>query len=547
MAATKIDNNSGRFGVSIHDGLDILVYRTTGFTFSGGGRAEGLSGGSAVRTFVVYSTNHGVKFVGAGVTLGPEEICPEICAYRLRELDIVGVFSSTNKGMPHANEAIRLVENLEEYKNTIHKSRWKTMLAYAYGLRGYHNGQTKGDLQSAPSEIASFSATPQGGGVARMSNALADPEAFKMTKTDLKVLRGVVDPEAIFGAERQAILHTWMRTNAECYWLSPVDPLSPGGADVVIIDDPQMAAHIPLIQEARPEVGIVYCSHIEVRKDLAAIPGSPQEQHELVCFHHLVGISRAGAGGCGLGGLDKHFEESDLIFCHNNPHNSCDELEMNHLLYPEREYITQIAGSDHSKGIPDVIESYRKLCALIIEVTHDRVPPPSLLYLGLCSTLICGSGAIDDPDAEIAATANHVMVVIVWPSGQRLNAMITTAKIVVQLPLREEIEVKVSQALHHRKPVVSTRTVANHLFDLYTNEDLYVRISKHAKESVSDQVGTTGNAACGFYLAAKLDIAEGFSPDNRLIIDTVMEEAGQKYESGLPILPRREIYYKHES
>jgi len=80
-----------------------------------------------------------------------------------------------------------------------------------------------------------------------------------------------------------------------------------------------------------------------------------------------------------------------------------------------------------------------------------------------------------------------------------LNALITTAKIVVQLSLREGFEVKVSEALHHGKPVVATRAggiplqiqhgktgflvdvgdteaVANHLFDLYTDDDLYNQV-----------------------------------------------------------------------
>ncbi|KAJ7105767.1 NAC domain-containing protein [Mycena crocata] len=43
-------------------------------------------------------------------------------------------------------------------------------------------------------------------------------------------------------------------------------------------DDPQMPGLIPLIKSVRPNLPIVYRSHIEIRSDLVHIPGSPQEE-----------------------------------------------------------------------------------------------------------------------------------------------------------------------------------------------------------------------------------------------------------------------------
>jgi hypothetical protein len=43
-------------------------------------------------------------------------------------------------------------------------------------------------------------------------------------------------------------------------------------------DDPQMPGLIPLIRKVRPEVPIVYRSHIEIRSDLVHRKGSPQEE-----------------------------------------------------------------------------------------------------------------------------------------------------------------------------------------------------------------------------------------------------------------------------
>ncbi|KAG0634907.1 hypothetical protein HOY80DRAFT_911508 [Tuber brumale] len=613
----------------------------------------------AIKTIGGYSVEHHAKFVGAGVTLGLEEICPGICAYLWRKLDIVcmtlkvqttafGAFENTgsipidvdeqadsaarkcvmyfgpnhnpaltiafrNQVMPDAQGAIKLVEGLREYENTVHKGTWNTVLKYACELRGYKDGQTEGDPQRPPTKIAFFSATPQGGGVALMRHALVrfcsqlgvmldwyipkpNPKAFRITKTNHNILQGVADPEARFDKEKQVLLNEWIGTNAKRYWLSPGGPLAPGGADVVIIDDPQMPALIPLIRKVRPEVKIIYRSHIEVRSDLVERPGSPQEQvwqwmwdcikqadvfisHPVDKFvPHDVPLAMVGlmpACTDWLDGLNKPLREWDLRFYHHDLRNSCNELGMNQLLYPAREYITQIARFDPSKGIPDVIESYRKLCARITRDAPEKLPPQLLL---------CGHGAIDDPDASIvfaetmellaqprySPIAKDVVVMRIGPSDQMLNAMMTSAKLVVQLSLREGFEVKVSEALHHGKPVIATRaggiplqvqhgksgflvevgdtdTVANHLFDLYTNDDLYARMSEYAKSSVSDEVGTVGNAACWLYLAAKLARGQVLKPNARWITDMAREEAGQRHEPGEPILPRAGIDVKGEN
>ena len=43
-------------------------------------------------------------------------------------------------------------------------------------------------------------------------------------------------------------------------------------------DDPQMPGLIPLIKKIRPDLPIVYRSHIEIRSDLVHVKGSPQAE-----------------------------------------------------------------------------------------------------------------------------------------------------------------------------------------------------------------------------------------------------------------------------
>ncbi|KAG0636842.1 trehalose synthase [Tuber brumale] len=658
-AAIRVDDETVRIGIIVNDGVYMIDSCINPLTVRDGENMRDVVRTNVINTIETYAVKHQAKFVGAGITLGLEEICPGIRALLWRELDIVSIippmqmtpsgatentetipidvdeqadsvarmcfmyfgpdhnpgltFSFRNQVLPDVDGAIKLVEDLKEYRNTVHNGTWNTVLKYAYELKGYKDGQTEGNPQCPPTKIAFFSATPQGGGVALMRHALVrfcsqlgvklnwyipkpDLEVFRITKTNHNILQGVADPEARFDGEKQALLNKWTEVNAKVYWLSPGGPLAPGGADVVIIDDPQMPALIPLIKKFRPEVKVIYRSHIEIRSDLLEKSGSPQEQvwqwiwgcvrkadvfisHPVDKFVPndvplaMVGLMPACTDW--LDGLGKPLGEWDIRFYHQNLWNSCDKLKMNKLLYPEREYITQIARFDPSKGIPDVIESYSKLCIRLIRDAPEMVPPQLLL---------CGHGTIDDPDGLIvfnetikllgqekySSIAKDVVVMRIGPSDQMLNAILTTAKLVVQLSLREGFEVKVSEALHHGKPVIATRaggiplqiqhgksgflvdvgdtkSVADHLFDLYTNDDLYSRMSEHAKASVSDEVGTVGNAACWLYLAAKLAAGQVLEPNSKWITDMARAEAGQGYEDGEPRLLREGINIKGEN
>ncbi|KAG0130327.1 trehalose phosphorylase [Tuber indicum] len=653
IAASMVSGRDVKIVFSIHDRLCSMNSRTNKLTLRDGNNMRNQIKENIIHTIIDLSISKRVKFVGAGVTRDLDEICPGISPYIWKKLDIVCVLStaetrrsvtcgdtginvaeqadsvarecvgffgpdhnpalrigSRNQVMPDAEGAIKLVDGLGDYESTVRKHTWNTVLKYASELRGYNDGPTTRDPERPPVKVAFFSATPQGGGVALMRHALvrfcselgvdmgwyipdADAEVFRITKNNHNILQEVAGPGVSFGPKEQAILDEWIRRNAEQYWLTPGGPLAPGGVDIVVIDGAQMPALIPLIKKARPEVKIIYRSHIEVRKDLVERVGSPQEQvwqwirdfvkeADIFISHPLgksvpsdvpseiIGLMPACTDW--LDGLNKPLGLWDLRFYYSNLRKLCNEQQGNHLLYPAREYITQIARFDPSKGIPDVIESYRKLCDRIIR-DAPKILPPQLL--------ICGHGAIDNPDAELvflkttemlkyeryAAIAKDVVVVRIGPCDQMLNAMITKAKIVLQLPSREGFEVKVSEALYHGKPVVATRVggiplqiehgksgfivevgdteaVANHLFDLYTDKDLYTKMSQHAKASVSDEVGTVGNAACWFYLFAKLARGEGLQPHARWIMDMAMEEAGQEHEIVEPILPRKTADFK---
>ena len=136
------------------------------------------------------------------------------------------------------------------------------------------------------------------------------------------------------------------------------------------------------------------------------------------------------------------------------------------------------------------------------------------------------------------------------------------SKFALQLSTREGFEVKVSEALHAGKPVIASRTggiplqivqgksgylctpgdnaaVAQHMFDLYTNDELYDNMSEYARTHVSDEVGTVGNAAAWMYLAV-MYVSRGvkLQPKGAWINDLMRTECGEPYQPGEPRLPR---------
>lgn len=190
----------------------------------------------------------------------------------------------------------------------------------------------------------------------------------------------------------------------------------------------------------------------------------------------------------------------------------------------------------------------------------------------------CGNGSIDDPDATIIfdQTMNQLethypdllpdcSVIRLEPNDQLLNMVIANAHVILQLSTREGFEIKVSEALHAGVPVICSneggiptqvkenvngylvtpgdyKTVAGHLMNLFTDEELHAKMSYEARTGVSDEVGTVGNALGWFYLAAKFaenGVNPGLPGDEKWVNDMARDEAKIPYTEGENRLPRR--------
>jgi glycosyltransferase involved in cell wall biosynthesis len=246
-------------------------------------------------------------------------------------------------------------------------------------------------------------------------------------------------------------------------------------------------------------------------------------------------------------------------------------LQRTELHWPARKYIIQVARFDPSKGIPTVVDSYAEFRRQSEVAGIEDIP----------QLVLCGNQSVDDPDASIVydqildqimsvcpELTQDISVMRLDPNDQLLNTLISKAHVVLQLSTSEGFEVKVSEALHAGRPVVATkaggiplqvkdsingflvepgdwRAVAHHLMNLFTNNDLYERMSYSARTGVSDEVGTVSNALCWFYLALKwtelgtekYDKA-ALQPNERWVYDMAREEANCPSPADEERLPR---------
>lgn len=583
------------------------------------------------------------KFMGAGMTELVAKLSPHLPARLWSELDIVAFVFNPGKdeesismrqtgyisvdedsawlarktvrqfgpnGLPHLMLGYRnqvlvdcetrrgraFITNAQDYPDTVKERTWQATKYYADSLK-------KNNIS-----IAFFNSTPQGGGVALMRHALIrflrlidvkckwyvpNPRAgvFRITKNNHNILQGVEpDPTKRLTKDDIAQLNKWVEDEAKAHWTSHGGPLSAreqGGADVIVVDDPQMPSLVKIAKENDPTRPVIFRSHIQVRADLADREGTPTAEiwdwvwenvkdcnvfvsHPVPDFvpknvtPEKVGYLPASTDW--LDGLNKRMASWDTEFYMHVFGRQCITAIQRELDFPNRPYIVQIARFDPAKGIPDVLAAYNELRKVYMKESKVEEIP---------QLVIAGHGAVDDPDATIiydeAVAAlesdkykyfkNDVIVMRLGPSDQVLNALMACAHVALQLSTREGFEVKVSEALHMGIPIIATRrggiplqvqhnksgflvdagdykAVAYYLNHLFTNQDAHAQMSEFAAENVSDEVSTVGNALSWLYLADTLSQGHKIEPNSRWINDMAREQANLPYLPYEPRLPR---------
>lgn len=290
-------------------------------------------------------------------------------------------------------------------------------------------------------------------------------------------------------AKHIEMLDEWCEQNAIRYWTKKGGPLAArtaGGADVIIVDDPQMPKLVDIAKRNDAQRPVIYRSHIQVRADLTDTADHPAagvwswvwnhiQNCDLFVSHPVADfvpkivtpekVCYMPATTDWLDGLNKRLKPWDSQYYMHEFHlDVIRRQEEFKFEFPEsgkREYIVQIARFDPAKGIPDVLAAY----AILRREYLNEVPTENTPQL-----VIAGHGAIDDPDAQpiydqtmsfiknlYPELENDIIVMRVGPTDQTLNALMQNAYIALQLSTREGFEVKVSEALHAGRPVIATK------------------------------------------------------------------------------------------
>jgi hypothetical protein len=184
-------------GVAVHDtqfSLDFCVHKVP--VHSNAEKRGTTLIRHCIEVIKGFSSEHRVKFVGAGIGKPLHDYAPKICAALWSEMDIIPLLVSvylhehgtTTPTPPTADEqadsavrkailafgpnhlprvqigfrnmvgvdedgVIRLVDGLEDFHRTVREPTWRTLLKVA------------GEVKKKGTKIAFFSSTPQGGGV----------------------------------------------------------------------------------------------------------------------------------------------------------------------------------------------------------------------------------------------------------------------------------------------------------------------------------------------------------------------------------------------
>jgi glycosyltransferase involved in cell wall biosynthesis/Uri superfamily endonuclease len=522
-----------------------------------------------------YSLKNNVKFVAAGIIKGEysrdlasklwlkHDIVPFIVEgkgsdseARTKNAVLRVLKSSDDKDLVKVKikrdnevDVARLVK-LEDYKKTMSKREFDRLLFLAERFRN-----RKGKL-------VFISSTPQGGGVALMRHALIrlfrlldidahwhvmipDKRVFKITKIKFhNMLQAVSNCCLKLTKEDKDIYNSWIRRNAEIF--KEVFEKS----SVIVIDDPQPSGLIPYIKKINPKAKIIYRSHIQLETCSMSKRSSAQKElynfvlrnanmADLFVSHPIkkfippnVDIKKTvlmPATTDLLDGLNKHLFKNQVKY-YLGLFNEILAKGGQKPLNLRRKYIIQVARFDPSKGIPDVIESYRKLRE---KLGNKRREIPQLV--------IVGNGAIDDPEGEpiYNSTINmlnkkeyisfrsDVKVARLPHNDQILNALLGNSYIALQLSIKEGFEVKVTEALKKGKPVIAYKTggiplqiengisgylvkvgdtdkVAEKIYELLVDKKKYEQMSREAKKRAKRTCFTSSNAVSWLFLATEL-------------------------------------------
>lgn len=559
-----------------------------------------------------FPLRHYVKIIGAGIVInGDDKRERKLAADIWLKEDIVPILLKNNGGTSEekAREALRaakerfkddnildikfdpgrkvIVEEmarLEDFKKMVSKEEFELAL------------KLTAKFKKQRGRLVFFSSTPQGGGVALMRHGLirffrqlgvsadwhvmtANEDIFNITKKKFhNVLQNIAPVGTKLTSRDKALYNAWTKKNAEK--LRAVFKK----AKVIVIDDPQPSGLIPYIKKINPRVKIIFRSHIQIVAELTKKENSAQKitwdfiwknikTSDVFVSHPIKefipdSVPREktvlmGAATDELGGLNKKLAKRHIEY-YFNMFNEILAQNGQTALDLKRPYIIQVARFDPSKGIPDVLESYRRLRKKLEKENWPKRKIPQLI--------IAGHGAVDDPEGmpiylETINTlemdryknfADDIKAARLPHNEQILNALLRGSFIALQLSHKEGYEIKVSEALDKGKPVIAYKTggiplqiknkingylvkvgdtgrVADLLYEVFSDKEKYAKLCKNAKEKIERDFYTIKNGIKWLYLATELLEKGKIKGDRRHVMELIEKTRKVKISKYLPM------------
>ena len=516
---------------------------------------------SVLSWFRQYAKKNNYKFIAAGIT--GEGPISEIASKLWLDLDIFPFKLAENLSQAYD----RVVQGNADYVASLFNTdnsftakvggNGEVLVLPFISLKYYEANSKSGDFNKLLDlsekfkgrSISFISATAQGGGVALMRHGLvrlyralgvavswhilaSDEQVFEITKDKFhNVLQGVSKGPGLTKSDI-AVYEHWIAKNAKIFH----DVLARPG--VFVIDDPQPAGLIPYIKKANKSATIIYRSHIELRSDLVEIEGSKESVtwNYLKKFINLADIFVSHpvpsfvpkdidkkkvvympATTDPLDGLNKELTDNQKKY-YMKVFDNLLSANGQKPLDPTRPYIIQIARFDPSKGIADVLLSYKKLVSEMKAGVRPQL-------------VIVGNSSVDDPDggpiykkvmgmlggSDYSDLREDVKVLRLPPYDQLLNALLRGAHIALQLSHAEGFEVKVTEALMKGVPVIAykaggiplqikdgvsgflvkigdTDTVCTRMHELMEDKELYKKMAAEATKNVNPKTTNVANA-----------------------------------------------------
>lgn len=219
------------------------------------------------------------------------------------------------------------------------------------------------------------------------------------------ILQGVAEPQQDLMPDQKKNFEGWTQTNYNKFWLPNDDYLF--NNRIIVIDDPQLTAMIPLIKKKRPDAKIIFRSHIQIQSELVDKGHTPQahvwdyifdfvKQADLFIAHpverfvpksvkeHMPVLYMPPATDP-LDGLNKPLG-GEAIHNLREAYNHISLQQCGVAVDWIRGYIIQVARFDPSKGIPDLLAAYldfrtRLENAGLGKDRHGK-KPPMLIVVG---------------------------------------------------------------------------------------------------------------------------------------------------------------------